>query len=195
MPPKKKPTALVPADGSLIEPRIHFIRGERVMLDAELAELYGVPTRALNQAVERNPERFPDDFAFHLTPSEVANLKSQVVTSSSGYGGRRKPPRAFTEHGVAMLSSVLRSDTAVRVNIEIMRAFTRLRRLFATPGELVAQIQRLAETAQVHDAQIKAVTDALRKMIEPPPEDAPKRRFGFHPPDPSSELTHPEAGS
>src|SRR5262245_65114027 len=116
------------------------------MLDSDLSKLYGVPTKVLNQAVERNRERFPDDFAFHLTPQEVANLKSQFVTSSLGHGGRRKPPRVFTEQGVAMLSSVLRSPIAVRVNVEIMRAFVRIRRLLATPGELVAQLQQLAET-------------------------------------------------
>jgi hypothetical protein len=122
MPPKKKqPTTIVPIEQ--IESRLHVIRGQRVILDSDIAELYGVPTKALNQAVERNRERFPDDFTFLLAPHEVTNLKSQSVTSSSGHGGRRKPPRAFTEQGVAMLSSVLRSETAVRVNIAIMRAF------------------------------------------------------------------------
>lgn len=187
MPPKKsKPTTavveIVPAE---VENRIHVVRGVRVMIDAELAELYGIPTKALNQAVERNEERFPSDFAFHLTEQEVANLKSQVVTSSSGYGGRRKPPRAFTEEGVAMLSSVLRSETAVRVNIAIMRAFVRLRRLLATPGDLVTQLHQLAETVQIHDTQIKAIIDALQKMLTPLPEPGPKRRIGFA--DPNTE--------
>ena len=107
---------------------------------------------------------------------------SQNVISSSGHGGRRKPPWAFTEHGVAMLSGVLRSKTAVRVNIEIMRAFVRMRRLFATPGDFVTQLQRLAETVQLHDNQIKAISDILQQMMEPPPEPAPTGRFGFHPP-------------
>ena len=149
------------------------------MIDAELAELYGVPTKRLNEQVDRNPDRFPPDFAFHLTEHEVTNLKSQFATSSSGYGGRRKPPRAFTLQGIAMLSSVLRSETAVRVNIAIMRAFVRMQRLFATPGDLVTQLQQLSETVQIHDTQIKAVIDALQRMLAPPPDANPKRRIGF----------------
>jgi ORF6N domain-containing protein len=174
---RRQSAALVVAEQ--IETRIHIIRGVRVLLDSQLAELYGVPTKVLNQAVERNMERFPDDFAFRLTAQEVTNLKSQFVTSSLGHGGRRKLPRAYTEHGIAMLSSVLRSPTAVRVNIEIMRAFVRLRRLLATPGELVAQLQKLAETVQLHDSQIKTIADVLRKMMEPPPDTPPTRRIGF----------------
>jgi hypothetical protein len=177
MPPKKKPAALVSADQ--LETRIHVVRGVRVMLDFQLAELYGVPTKALNQAVERNAERFPNDFAFLLTDHEVTDLRSQIVTSKKGRGGRRYNPRAFTEHGIAMLSSVLRSRIAVQVNIEIMRAFVRLRRLLATPGELITQLQKLAETVQLHDTQIKAIVDVLRKMMEPPPDTTPKRRIGF----------------
>jgi ORF6N domain-containing protein len=177
MPRKKPSAALIVAEQ--IETRIYFIRGQRVMLDFQLAELYVVPTSALNQAVERNKERFPSDFSFVLTPNEFADLISQSVISKVGRGGRTKLPRAFTEHGIAMLSSVLRSPTAVRVNVEIMRAFIRLRRLLATPGELVAQFQKLAETVQLHDTQIKAIADVLRKMIEPPPDSTPKRRIGF----------------
>jgi hypothetical protein len=124
-----------------IERSIHVIRGQRVMLDSDLAQLYGVMTKQLNQQVSRNKERFPEDFAYQLTLQEFRNLKSQIATSSSGYGGRRKLPWVFTEQGVAMLSSVLNSPTAVRMNIEIMRAFVRLRRLMATPGELVEQMR------------------------------------------------------
>ena len=162
-----------------LESVIHIVRGQRVMLDSDLAELYGTTTMALNQAVKRNEERFPEDFSFVLGEQEFANLISQTVISSLGHGGRRKLPRVFTEHGVAMLSSVLRSPTAVRVNIEIMRTFVRLRRLLATPGELVAQINQLAETVKLHDHQIKAISDVLRKMMEPPPPTTPKRRIGF----------------
>lgn len=150
------------------------------MLDADLAKLYGVPTNVLNQAVKRNAARFPDDFAYRLTPQEFAALISQTVISKSGRGGRRKLPLVFTEHGVAMLSSVLRSPTAIRVNIEIMRAFVRLRRLLATPGEIVVQLTKLAETVQLHDDQIQQIIEALRQMMEPPPE--PKGRFGFYSP-------------
>lgn len=171
--PSKKPAAeLTPV---VIESRIHVIRGHRVMLDEDLAELYGVLTKVLNQAVDRNRERFPTDFAFQLMPHEFTDLKSQIVTSSSGYGGRRKLPWVFTEQGVAMLSGVLRSPTAVRVNIEIMRAFVRLRQLLTTPGELVALVQRLGETVQVHDDRIKVILDVLRQMTAAPPA----RRIGF----------------
>jgi hypothetical protein len=155
-----------------------MIRGQRVMLDFDLARLYGVPTMRLNEQVRRNAERFPEDFAYQLTQQEFRNLISQNAISSSGYGGRRKAPWAFTEHGVAMLSSVLRSPTAVRVNIEIMRTFVRLRRLMATPGELVEQLTRLAQTVQLHDGQIKAIAGVLNKMMERPVE--PKRTIGFH---------------
>jgi len=143
----KKTAASLIAKGQL-ESVIHIVHGQRVMLDPDLAELYGTTTMALNQAVKRNEERFPEDFSFVLGEQEFANLISQTVISSSGHGGRRKFPRVFTEHGVAMLSSVLRSPTAVRVNIEIMRTFFRLRRLLATPGELVAQITQLAGDRQ-----------------------------------------------
>lgn len=192
MPPKKPSAGLAPIEQ--IESRIHVIRGQRVMLDFDLAELYQVPTMRLNEQVKRNVERFPEDFSFVLTPHEFANLISQNAISSSGHGGRRTPPRAFTEQGVAMLSSVLRSPTAVRVNIEIMRAFIRLRRLLATPGELVTQLQQLAETVQLHDTQIKAITDVLRKMVEPPAEK-PKGRFGFPIPEDTTEQPKPEAGT
>jgi hypothetical protein len=171
---------LVPVEQ--IDRAIHIIRGQRVMLDSDLARLYRVTTTRLNEQVRRNRERFPSDFAFQLTRQEFTNLMSQIATSSSGYGGRRKLPWAFTEHGVAMLSSVLRSPTAVRVNIEIMRAFVRLRRLLATPGELVDQLRRLAETVQLHDEQIKVISGVLQRLMEPPPE--PRRRFGFQPPCP-----------
>lgn len=150
------------------------------MLDFDLAKLYGVPTFALNQAVGRNPDRFPDDFAFQLTQQEFTSLISQIVISKPGRGGRRKLPWAFTEHGVAMLAGILRSQTAVRVNIEIIRAFVRLRRLLATPGELVEQLRQLADTVQFHDGQIKAISRILQKMMEPPPD--PPRRIGFQPP-------------
>jgi hypothetical protein len=169
-----------------VERRILLVRGHRVMLDSDLADLYGVSVKRLNEQVRRNKERFPADFAFHLTGQEVMNLKSQIATSSSAHGGRRKLPWAFTEQGVAMLSSVLRSPTAVKVNIEIMRAFVRLRRLLATPGELVAQLQQLAETVQLHDDQIKVITDVLRMMMEPRPS-VPRRPIGFQAPEASTD--------
>ena len=164
-----------------IEGAIHVIRGQRVMLDSDLADLYGVTTGRLNEQVSRNKERFPDDFAFQLTQQEFTNLISQIAISKQGAGGRRKRPWVFTEQGVAMLSSVLRSKTAARVNIEIMRSFVRLRRLMATPGELVEQLTKLAETVQWHDDQIIAIRHVLQQMMEEP--ERPKGRIGFRQPD------------
>jgi hypothetical protein len=167
-----------------LEQAIKVVRGQRVLLDADLARLYGVTTTALNQAVKRNAVRFPPDFAFRLNRQEFTAMMSQSVTSKASRGGRRKLPWVFTEHGVAMLSSVLRSDRAARVNVEIMRAFVRLRRLLATPGELVEQLAKLAESVQLHDEQIKAIAQVLRQMMENPPEP-PKGRIGFQSPPPA----------
>ena len=175
-----KPKSTLVIDPHDLERQIFLVRGQRVMIDAHLAMLYGVTTRALNQAVARNPERFPTDFAYQLTQQEFMDLKSQIVTSKLGRGGTQKLPWVFTEHGVAMLSSVLRSPRAVQVNIGIMRAFVRMRRLMATPGELVQHLNELAKTVQLHDGQIAAITDVLKRMMEPP--TAPlKRKIGFRP--------------
>jgi hypothetical protein len=174
----KKSTTDILVAPDHIQRMVHVVRGQRIMLDFDLAELYGVTTKRLNEQVSRNSERFPDDFAYQLTQQEVADLMSQNATSKAGRGGRRKLPWAFTEHGVAMLSSVLRSPTAVRVNIEIIRIFVRLRRLMATPGELVEQLTRLAETVQLHDGQIKAIAQVLDRLMERPAE--PKHAIGFH---------------
>jgi hypothetical protein len=168
-------TILVPPEAS--QNPVHVLRGQRVMLDSDLARLYGVTTMRLNEQVARNRDRFPEDFAYQLTQQEFTSLISQIAISKGGRGGRRKLPWVFTEHGVAMLSSVLRSPTAVRVNIEIMRTFVRLRRLMATPGELVEQLTRLADTVRLHDGQIEAISQVLSKMMERPEE--PKRRIGF----------------
>lgn len=165
-----------------IEATIILLRGQRAMLDSDLARLYGVTTAALNQAVKRNKGRFPADFAFQLNRQEFADLISQSVISKVGRGGRQKAPWAFTEHGVAMLSSVLRSTKAARVNVEIMRAFIRLRRLLATPGEIVEHLAKLTETLQTHDERIKTVIQVLQQLIEKPPE-RPKGRIGFRAPD------------
>lgn len=154
---------------------ILLIRGHKVMLDSDLAELYGVATKVLIQAVKRNIDRFPEDFMFQLTEQELGNLRSQFVTSS--WGGRRYPPYAFTEQGVAMLSSVLRSDRAIHVNIEIMRAFVRLRRMLASNAELA---RKLAALERKYDAQFKVVFDAIRELMTPP-EPKKKRPIGFGP--------------
>jgi hypothetical protein len=157
-----------------IERCILVIRGEKVMLDADLAKLYEVPTKVLLQSEKRNADRFPPDFMFQLKSDEFANLRSQFVTSS--WGGRRYPPYAFTEHGVAMLSSVLRSPRAVQVNIEIMRAFIRLRQLLASHRDLAT---RLDELEKRYDAQFRVVFDAIRRLMAPP--ERSRRSIGFTP--------------
>jgi hypothetical protein len=161
-----------------IESAIYLIRKEKVMLDQDLASLYGVPTKALVQAVKRNADRFPDDFMFQLSEPEFAILRSQIVTSR--WGGRRNPPYAFTEQGVAMLSSVLRGSRAIAVNVEIMRAFVRLRRLLLSQEELS---RKLLELEGRYDRQFKVVFEAIRQIMAP--DVPPKRRqIGFRP-DPS----------
>src|SRR3990170_5775844 len=147
-----------------ISRRIHIIRGHRVMLDADLAKLYGVSTKRLNEAIRRNAARFPEDFMFQMKEEEADNLRSQFATSS-GWGGRRYLPYVFTEQGVAMLSSVLRSKRAIRVNIEIMRAFVRLRAMAGSYKDLARKLDALEKK---YDAQFKVVFDAIRKLMEPP---------------------------
>ena len=174
-----------------IERMIYVIRGQRVMLDADLARLYGVTTMALNQAVKRNAERFPDDFAYQLTQQEVAHLISQNVISSLGHGGRRKLPQVFTEHGVAMLASVLKSPQAAKVNIEIIRAFVRLRHILLTPGELATQLSNLTRTVGLHDEHLALVSDILRRLMNPPdPPVIPKPKIGFRPEMKTSNTNH-----
>ena len=148
------------------------------MVDSDLAELYGVPTKVLVQAVKRNPARFPPDFMFPITEQELANLRSQIVTSSltsRSWGGRRTAPYAFTELGVAMLSSVLKGERAVQVNVEIMRAFVRLRDLIGHNREMTRRVNDLESK---YDRQFKVVFDAIRELMALP-APAPKRRIGF----------------
>ena len=159
-----------------IEKSILILRGQKVMLDSDLANLYDVETKVLIQAVKRNRDRFPEDFMVQLTHGEFENLRSQIVTSSS-WGGRRHPPYAFTEQGVAMLSSVLRSKRAVQVNIEVMRTFVKLRRMLANHGDLA---RKLIALERKYDHQFKIVFDAIRELMKPP-EPEPKKRVGFHP--------------
>lgn len=159
---------------------ILVVRGCRVMLDADLAILYGLPTRALLQAVRRNAERFPPDFMFELSNQEVRDLRSQFVTSS--WGGRRTTPCVFTEQGVAMLSSVLRTPRAIAVNIEIMRAFVRLRGMFAANVELAKRLDqlegRIDKRLADQDQAIVEILQAIRRLMNPP-AIAPKRKIGF----------------
>jgi len=157
-----------------IESSIYLIRGEKVMLDEDLAQLYGVETKILNKAVKRNLGRFPEDFMFQLTDEESKNLRFQIGTSKKQRGGRRYLPYAFTEQGVAMLSGVLKSPRAVKVNIEIMRAFVRLRQLMASHTELAG---KLLEMEKKYDEQFKVVFDAIRALMAPP--KIKKKKIGF----------------
>jgi hypothetical protein len=190
--------SIVPSER--IDGAILYVRGQRILLDEQLACLYGVETKILNQSVGRNRERFPDDFMFRLTKREMDfilksqivtssdekqlnsqenndMLKSQIVTSSRNWGGRRKLPHAFTEQGIAMLSSVLRSPRAIAVNIEIMRAFVRLRQLIATNADLAKKLEALE---QKYDARFKIVFDAIRALMKPVTPADKKREIGFH---------------
>lgn len=181
---------LIPA--TQIAQSIYLLRGQKVIFDYDLARLYGATTGNLNKAVRRNPDRFPSDFMFQLTPEEVRDLKCQIGIAnqetgsnlifqfgrSKGRGGRRHMPYAFTEQGVAMLSSVLKSDRAVKVNIAIMRAFVRLRKMLETNRELAHKFAELEKHVGKHDAEIAAIIDAIRQLVAPP--EKPRREIGFH---------------
>ena len=156
---------------------IHRLRGHNVMLDSDLADLYDVQVKVLNQAVKRNRKRFPPDFMFRLTVHEAESLRSQIVTSKPRRGGRRTAPYAFTEQGVAMLSSVLRGSRAIRVNIAIMRAFIRLRVMLASNADLARKLDALEKK---YDARFEVVFQAIRDLMTPVP--APRKRIGFHKP-------------
>jgi hypothetical protein len=159
---------------------IHHLRGKAVMLDSDLAELYRVTTKRINEAVRRNRKRFPEDFMFQLTEAEHQSLRSQIATSKTGRGGRRYMPFAFTEQGVAMLSGVLTSNVAIEVNINIMRAFVQVKRL----GLTILDIRRKLDGMEnKYDHQFKIVFDAIRQLLAPPPAPAKKFRIGFTPPD------------
>jgi len=158
----------------IIERKIYLIRGHKVMLDRDLAELYQVPTRRLNEQVKRNLTRFPADFMFQLSDEEAENLRSQFATSSTSHGGRRYLPYVFTEQGVAMLSSVLNSERAVQVNIAIMRTFVKLRQMLASNAELA---RKLAAMEKKYDSQFKMVFDAIRELMRPP--EPKKQKIGF----------------
>ena len=163
--------SLVPQE--TIEGKILLIRGKKVMLDRDLAALYGVETKQLTRQVRRNIDRFPDDFMFRLTKEEF--LRCQIGTSKSG--GRRYSPYAFTEHGILMLSSVLNSKKAIQVNIQIMRTFVKLRQILSTNKELVRKLGQLERKTEKHDAEIQAIFKAIRQLMTPP--EKPKKRIGY----------------
>jgi hypothetical protein len=168
-------TTLVPTE--LIASKIYLIRGIKMMLDVDLAELYGVETRSLIQAVKRNIERFPSDFMLQLTKEEFDSLRSQIVISK-GKGGRRYLPYVFSEQGVAMLSSVLKSKRAVEVNIAIMRVFVKLRETVATHKELSRELEDLEQRIEGHDEKIQVIFEAIRQLMAPPDKKG-KKKIGF----------------
>jgi hypothetical protein len=168
-------TTLVPIE--LIARKIYLIRSIKVMLDSDLAELYGVETRNLIQAVKRNIERFPSDFMLQLTKEEFDSLRSQIVISK-GKGGRRYLPYVFSEQGVAMLSSVLKSKRAVEVNIAIMRVFVKLRETVATHKELSRELEDLEQRIEGHDEKIQVIFEAIRQLMAPPDKKG-KKKIGF----------------
>lgn len=171
-----KKSSSVVSDHS-VENKIYFLREQKVMIDSDLAELYGVETRVLNQAVNRNRERFPEDFMFQLDKPEWDNLKSQIVISS--YGGRRTLPYAFTEHGVLMLSSVLNSSKAIQVNIQVMRVFTKIRQALTDHSKLNNEIVEIKKQLSDHSQNIDEVFKYLDELISKKELKDPRKRIGF----------------
>jgi hypothetical protein len=176
-----KPLSVI-SDETVIN-KIYLIRNERVMLDSDLAELYGVETKRLNEQVKRNMDRFPDDFMFQVTQTEFENLKSQVATSS--WGGRRTLPYAFTEHGVLMLSSVLNSDLAIKVNIQIVRVYTKIRNMLATHKDLLLKFEQFETKLADHDDKIMLIFEYLKQLEQAKQQELEQKerpRIGFKPP-------------
>ncbi|PYV36755.1 MAG: DNA-binding protein [Acidobacteria bacterium] len=176
--PHQKLVTAIPVE--VIERRIYLIRQHKVMLDSDLAQLYGVPTRRLNEQVRRNLTRFPPDFMFQLAPEEADSLRSQSAISKRGRGGRRYAPFVFTEQGVSMLSSVLNSERAIQVNIAIIRTFVRLRQLLATHKHLARKLERLERKYTDHDVKIRTIFQAIRQLLQPP-HPHKSRPIGFAP--------------
>jgi phage regulator Rha-like protein len=178
-PKKAKLLSMPKRRGSVfsVESRILFLRRHRVILDADLAALYGVAVKHLNQQIKRNQERFPSDFMFQLTAKEHKFLRSQSVTSKKGSGGRRYPPYVFTEHGAIMAATVLNSSRAVQMSVFVVRAFVRLREMLATNKSLAAKIDELENRLDSHDSTIQEIIEAIRELMIP--EDVPRSRIGF----------------
>ncbi len=177
--PKNQNQVVSVLPDEIIISKIYLIRGQKVMLDRDLAEMYGVETRTLNQAVKRNIDRFPKDFMFQLTIEEFENWKSQIVISNSEKMSLRKPPFAFTEQGVSMLSGVLNSPVAIQVHIQIIRIFSKMRELLLTNKEILLKLETLENDVKGNKADIAAIFSALRQLIEQP---SPKRKMiGFKP--------------
>ena len=160
-----------------VESRILILRHQRVILDSDLAKLYGVPVRQLNQQVKRNRERFPMDFMFQLTAKEEESLRSQIVISKKGRGGRRYPPYAFTEHGAIMAATVLNSTRAIEMSVFVVRAFVRMREMLAKNRQLAAKINELDRRLETHDTAIQDIIEAIKELMAP--EGPTKRKIGF----------------
>jgi hypothetical protein len=171
--PVKRRTTLA----SAVQSRILLLRHQRVILDTDIADLYGVPVKVLNQQVKRNRERFPADFVFRLTSKEDAVLRSQFVTSKQGRGGRRYAPYAFTEHGAIMAATVLNSERAVQMSVFVVRAFVRLREMLATNRKLAGKIDELENRLDTHDSTIQDLIEAIKELMKP--EDPPRKSIGF----------------
>lgn len=163
-----------------VEPKILILRGARVLLDSELAELYGVQVKRLNEQVKRNAERFPHDFMFQLSPGEDKNLRSQFATSRSSHGGRRHLPYAFTEHGAIMAATVLSTKRAIEMSVFVVRAFVRLRDMLATNKKVAGKLVELEHRLKGHDASIQAIIEAIHELMAPEPRK--RRRIGFRVP-------------
>lgn len=179
----KKRVPIIPRDS--LDSRILTIRGQKVILDSDLAAIYGVETKALNRAVKRNAKRFPSDFIFQLKPDEADNLRCQIGTSSSSYGGRRYLPYAFTENGAVMAANVLNSPQAVRMSVFVVRAFIRMRELLTGSKELAAELKKLevklTSRLAVHEVAITEVLRRIMRLLDPPPlPPVPEKEMGFH---------------
>ena len=171
-------SAIAPVEG--MDSRIHLIRGQRVMLDSVLAAIYGVTTAALNQALKRNRNRLPGDFAFQLTAEESAALRSQIVISNKSRGGRRYLPWVFTEHGAIMLAMLLNSERAVEMSVFVVRAFVQMREVLLGSKQLAAKLAELERRVGGHDEVIADLITAIRKLLEAPTEEKAKREIGYH---------------
>jgi hypothetical protein len=170
----------MPQSSDLIHDRIFRLRGLRVILDVDLAQLYDVPNKRLNEQVRRNREKFPEDFCFQLSRDEVANLKSQFATSSSGHGGVRKLPWVFSEHGALMAANILRSVRATKMAIYVVRAFVKQREAIATNTAILKRLAEVDKTLFEHDAALQILWKKLQPLLAAPPPDRPKRKIGFY---------------
>lgn len=178
-----------------VHAHIHVMRGQRVILDSDLAELYGVAVKHLNQQVKRNRNRFPQDFVFRTTAKDVAGLRSQIVTSKNGRGGRRYSPYAFTEHGAIMAATVLNSKRATQMSVFVVRAFVRMREMLAATPHVAAKLAELETRLKEHDVHIEDIVRAIRQLLAPPETHRRQRKIGFQLPPTGERSLRMAAGS